>query len=119
MDTRFWCPRGGTGAVTTGMERCIAFDSGEWRQVAWRSGCFRSLLFVPGGRRDAWLSRSMIFRPDLPECAAEAPRSVWGQPTFPVPPAGLGAREKSSLACAPARLTIADRQDTTLSTSGG
>jgi len=82
VDTRFLCPRGGTGAATAGLERLLTFGLGEWRQVAWRSGCFRSLLFVPGGRQDARLGRSVIFRSDLPECPAEAPRSVRGQPSY-------------------------------------
>lgn len=51
------------------------------RFVSYRSRGFRALFFVPGGRLDARLGRPMVFRPDLPECPAEAPRNVRGQPT--------------------------------------
>ena len=102
MDTRFWCPRGGTGAAAAGNERRLPLgqtSGGRWPGGAvWSPFGLRALFSVPGGRRDAWLGRPMVLRPVRPECPAGAPRSVRGQPAFPVPRSpGASDRECSGL----------------------
>lgn len=87
-------PRQGTNGCYHPARRVAAGGPVE-RLVFW----VRALFFVPGGRRDARLGRPMMFRAGQSECPGEAPRSVRGQPTFPVPPAGLGASARSALAC--------------------
>ena len=103
VDTRFWCPRGGTGAAAAGNERLLPpnqASGGRWPGGAVGRSPFhglRALFFVPGGRRDARLGRLVVLRPDLPECPAEAPRSVRGQPTFPGFPRQFGRERQGVL----------------------
>ncbi|SDE13273.1 hypothetical protein [Sporomusa acidovorans] len=126
MDTCLWCPRGGTGAAAAGNERLLPpsqASGGRWPGGAvWLppfSG-LRALFFVPGGRRDARLGRSVVLRAVRPECPAEAPRSVRGQPTFPGFPGSPGASGRECSGLRPlSRLTNNRRQDTALSASGG
>lgn len=74
MDTCSWCPRGGTGAATAGIERLLSpgqASGGKW----------------PSGAVDRPVLRDCIlcfpFPAVRPECPAGVPRSMRGQPTFP------------------------------------
>ena len=87
MDTRFWCPRGGTGAAAAGHERRITAQPGEWRQVARWSGLvapvLRALFSFPAvGRAPGWVGRWFCGRS--------------GRSGLPRPRAACGASRRTS-----------------------
>lgn len=70
---------------------------------------FRALFFVPGDRRDARLGRPVVLRAVRPECPAEAPRSVRGQPTLLRSPWQSGRERQEALRSASPCQTMSRR----------
>ncbi len=127
MDTRLWCPRGGTGAAAAGHERRIPTRPGEWRQVARWSGSVAPVLRACGlcfrsrrpARRPAGSAGGFAGGPAGVFRRGPAQRAGPADVTS-VSPAGLGAsaRELPGLLLCQAAC-MADRQATALSASGG